>query len=132
MSETTTDAPSAARPAFSFPTTIVIPLDGSEFAERALDIGEHLADRFGSRNLLAVTTPWDGDVEAARAYLDHVRDLRDGLRVEVIDGAEPAEAIVEAAAEAPGAMVCMTTHGRGRVGVVIIGIVINVVAGLTK
>lgn len=96
------------------PTTIVVPLDGSEFAERALPVARALAERLGS-GLLLVTTRSDHDPEPPEDYLARVVESTPGLptRTLVIHEGPTAAAIALVAREHPGRVVCMTTHGRG-------------------
>ena len=93
--------------------TFVVPLDGSEFAERALPVADKLAERIGG-NLLLVSAQYYGPVEP-RAYLDEQAVLRRSP-VEVIatKDAYAAEIISETVEGTDDRVVCMTTHGRGR------------------
>jgi nucleotide-binding universal stress UspA family protein len=103
------------------PKTLVIPLDGSERAERALPVAQELARHFEGCQLVAVTTAWHGRVEEPRGYLDKLSDLHPGLRVELIDDRDAPQAISLIAGSEPDAVVCMTTHGRGRIGATLVG-----------
>jgi nucleotide-binding universal stress UspA family protein len=98
------------------PRTIVVPLDGSDYSERALAIATSVADRVGA-DLVLVTAAIGGPLQPR----DYLEEKASGLRVgagrvdvKVSDG-EPIAAIVHATKEADDAVVCMTTHGRGRV-----------------
>ena len=99
-----------------FPTTVVVPLDGSQFATKAISVACAILHRPGGRVLL-VTTPWDGDVSGPRDYLADIAAGFSGLKVEtlVVEDQDAAAAITLAARQAPGHVVCMTSHGRGRV-----------------
>ena len=105
-----------------FPDTIVVPLDGSEFAARATDFAHALVRRTGGRMLL-VSTRWDHDIGSARSYLDEVADAHRDVEVAtiVIGDRSAAGAIRLVATESPGRTVCMTTHGRGRVRWALLG-----------
>ena len=96
------------------PTTILVPLDGSALAERALPVAEALADRLGS-DLLLMTTRWDDDPQSPQAYLEGVSDrITDTpTHTVVVHDRGPADAIDCLAGEQPGRTVCMTSHGRG-------------------
>jgi nucleotide-binding universal stress UspA family protein len=71
--------------------------------------------RRGGRIVL-VTTRWDGDVAEPREYLEKVANGVDGVETDtvVIYDRPAAEAIAITLNDAPSRMVCMTTHGRGR------------------
>jgi nucleotide-binding universal stress UspA family protein len=97
------------------PDTIVVPLDGSELAERAVPVASRLARRIGAR-LLLMTAPSDDDRREPGAYLDAVAALAVDVPVDtvVVPDRGAADAIDDVADAVPGRMVCMTTHGRGR------------------
>ncbi len=96
------------------PKTIVVPLDGSELAERAVPVATPLAHHLGADVVLTSATY--GDTRARSSYLDHVAVLSgdDGIERVVIADTEAVDAIEQTVGARPGAMVCMTTHGRGR------------------
>lgn len=116
---------------------ILVPLDGSEFSECALEPAFGLAQKFGSEViLLRVAVPEEllvglpslvpryygshgaenqRDQEEAEAYLYGIRMRWLGagvpVRTEVISGTPP-ESIVELAKAAGAALIVMCTHGR--------------------
>jgi nucleotide-binding universal stress UspA family protein len=95
--------------------TIIVPLDGSRFAERAVSVATALAARTGARVLLTSTPLYDdGNHATVSEYLLGIASSA-GPACEIIvpDERDPARAIVALAAHTPSAMVCMTTHGRG-------------------
>jgi nucleotide-binding universal stress UspA family protein len=98
------------------PHTIVVPLDGSEFAARALLVARAFVHQTGDRMLL-MSTRWDDDMTSARSYLDEIAAAHQDVDVStvVIADRPAASAIQIVAIESPGRIVCMTTHGRGRV-----------------
>ena len=98
-----------------FPDTLVVPLDGSELAARALPVARAFVRQTGGR-LLLMTTGWDDDVGKARDYLAEISEDHQDVDVStiVITDRSAASAIQLVAAESPGRIVCMTTHGRGR------------------
>ena len=124
--------------------TILVPLDGSSLAERALPFAEVLARAGGARLVLLraslVRHRPEPDTEEARIAADegaeldrHVAPLVErGLAAEGLlrfDGA--AEAIV-AEAEGRGAdLIVMATHGRGGLGRWVYGSVAEAVLGRT-
>ena len=122
---------------------ILIPLDGSEFAERIIAQVEPLADKLGSMLvLMQVTTPletliaetttgmavsapvdptpiWEAEQEVAATYLDGVaaRLRAKGFKVEVEHPAGHAAQMIIARAGALGInLIAMTTHGRSGFG----------------
>jgi nucleotide-binding universal stress UspA family protein len=116
---------------------VLVPLDGSEFAEQALPLACALAGRFGAEVILlrvvvpenlVIASPALGALypelpieqtrlerEEAEAYLDRVRQKCDVAKVtntgEVFEGA-PAEMILEAASRTDADLIVMSTHGR--------------------
>jgi nucleotide-binding universal stress UspA family protein len=131
---------------------ILIPLDGSELAERALEPAIRIAEKFGSEViLLRVAVPetmlvglggltpqpyevYDADLrrdqEEAEAYLSGIKTrwaaAKVPIRTEVISGTPP-EMIVEAAQEAGADLVVMSTHGRSGLSRLIYGSVAEAV-----
>ena len=94
---------------------IVVPLDGSPFAERALPVAEWVAEVLGADvHLLEVLASGDDEgVEGAIRYLDNVCH-RHAATWDVAERGDVAEALAEAVAASPGRMACLATHGRGR------------------
>jgi nucleotide-binding universal stress UspA family protein len=118
-------------------TKILVPLDGSEFAEQALPLACSLAQRFDGEIILVrvvvpenlvIASPAMGalypelpveqsrlDREEALAYLRRVSEKCAVARVshtgEVFEGA-PAEMILEAAERTGADLIVMSTHGR--------------------
>ena len=99
------------------PKTVVVPLDGSEFAARAVPVATTLARRFDA-DLVLMTTP-----------LAHDKEMRDVPPVWLADAATAsgyervrtvlahhdhgAIAIADLVDSLPDAAVCMSTHGHG-------------------
>ena len=94
--------------------TLVVPLDGSEFAERALPVARAVVERIGGR-LLLVSAQYHGPLEP-RAYLEERAALNDRCPVDILATKETyaAQIIDEAVRGGDDRIVCMTTHGRGR------------------
>ncbi len=128
--------PAQARPAQPL-RRILIPLDGSALAERALPLASWLAQRAGAELVVIRSTEWDravaavylsGDtvaaltqqyVEAAQDYLRQVSEpLRgQGLAVQTdVRHDPPAEAILASAAQQEADLIVMSTHGRSGLG----------------
>jgi nucleotide-binding universal stress UspA family protein len=106
---------------------IVVPLDGSTLAERAVAIARTIADETGaSIRLIEVATELETD--AATRYLQSAAES-------LLPGAEPGIEVVEARVgdsvadcvlrrvglDVDGPLLCMSTHGRSGVGSVLMG-----------
>lgn len=102
--------------------TLVVPLDGSTFAERALPLASRLAAPLGA-GLLLVSAPWDPDPHTVRRYLDRIATWAGIKPVDILvtDDRRPADAILNAAVSGPDRVVCMSTHGRGRFRWAVVG-----------
>lgn len=106
------------------PKTVVVPLDGSDVARRALPVADRLAEMFDAEVVL-VTTPTTLEEdrlvppewlhEAARSISSpHVC-------VKIVDVKWAVDGIVTVVAEVADPMVCMATHGRGVLGTTVLG-----------
>jgi nucleotide-binding universal stress UspA family protein len=127
--------PKSQRAAFlNPPRTVLVALDGSAFAERALAMGQYVARATGARMLLARVVPifsyalaspeviaygrYPDPVSTAReetrAYLqERERDTaQGGIEVQsvMLEG-DPAQEIIRLAS-APDSLIVLTTHGR--------------------
>jgi nucleotide-binding universal stress UspA family protein len=102
-------------------TTVYVPLDGSERAEGALRPAAAIAERCGA-NVAVLATSWpDASDETVERYLDASAAFLDLAAQPVfMRDRGPNEAICTAAAE-PGALICMTTRGRGAVEGALLG-----------
>jgi nucleotide-binding universal stress UspA family protein len=127
----------APPPVHSLPyRTIVVPLDGSPFAEQALDQAYAVAAATGASLLLVAVAPEPdeflaaevGDIpvwrledrlaetERLHTYLQQqaARLMNAGLTVEIqVVAGSPAPAILDTAEEAAADLIVMATHGRG-------------------
>jgi nucleotide-binding universal stress UspA family protein len=132
---------------------VIVPLDGSAEAERALPVAEAFARQHNRVLLLvhvAVPTPLIGlevpypvsadDVEAraeeGRHYVERTRRCvasRSGLVVQTMVLTGGAASEVARLGEAhPGALIVMTTHGRGRVARLLMGSVAAELIGIAS
>jgi nucleotide-binding universal stress UspA family protein len=97
------------------PKNILIPLDGSSFAENALPAGKFLAAHYNAVITLLSVAKDDSGVEEMRSYLGRTAEsiAAEGIKVsyEAVKGRIP-EAVSSAADRVSADMVIMTTHGR--------------------
>ena len=106
-------------------TRIMVPLDGSDLAQSALPHAVELCRALNATLLLVyVRDPRSGSVEAARRYLDFVRNQQAaaGVTIEILvrDGAVAA-ALIEAAEQERVDLIAMATHGRSGLQRVVYG-----------
>lgn len=106
--------------------TYVVPMDGSDFAERALRpaavlAARHRDDRPARVLLLACTWPDDPPIEARledrAALLDGVVDVD----IRVLEAVEPVEGILQTLAVVSDPILCMATHGHGGLRAAVLG-----------
>ena len=103
--------------------TVVVPLDGSALAERALAPAVTLARTEGSAVTILAVAATEVDALGIRHYLlEAARGVgRDDRDVRVVVAPNPALEIVEVARSYPDALVCMGSHGRSGVGAALLG-----------
>lgn len=94
---------------------IVVPVDGSPFAERALPVASWLAKEVGAPLHLVEVVARPGGAERAIHYLDGLARRYGAAGWDATRGSHPAAAIVAAinGDRRPG-LACMATHGRDR------------------
>jgi nucleotide-binding universal stress UspA family protein len=94
--------------------TLVVPLDGSRFAARAVPVAVALAQPLRAQVEL-VTTEWSGRSGSAKRYLDRVASSHPDATFlqRIVPGADAPAAIELAVLAASNGTVCMTSHGRG-------------------
>ena len=109
----------------SVPRTFVVPLDGSDFASRAIPIAAELCDRMHAGLVLAtVSTRLDVDTRTVRPrWLDDAaRGVRSAaVEVAVVDTDDPAAGVVGLLRDRGDAGLVMATHGRGVLGTAALG-----------
>ncbi len=119
---------------------IVVPVDGSVLAERAIAYARQLAQVTGAgllllRSSLVRLRPPQGTTEATicaqeerylQGWAEHLRD-EPFATTTLLAFADPADAIINAAAEYQADLILMTTHGRGWTGRLAFGSVATVV-----
>jgi len=118
-------SPDAAPPAASPPQTFVVPLDGSDFASRAVPVAAELTRRFDADLVLMSAPPTlscDGDA-LLPGWLQELADTTDAARVETVvaEANEPVDELVALLSTHPDPVVVMTTHGRGVLGSAALG-----------
>lgn len=111
---------------------IVVPLDGSALAATALGPARALAAATGA-SLRLVTTRWDHDAESPGGYLEGLAARIEPERLDtvVILDRGPVHAII-LEAQRPNTLVCMASHGRGRVRHAALGSVAESVLGKSE
>jgi nucleotide-binding universal stress UspA family protein len=104
------------------PETIIVPLDGSESAERALGVAAAVAGKTGAA-VVVVTASQGGVVVEPKTYLTQAAAAV-GIanpRPVVVDDRLAASAIILVASEADDPLVCMATHARSGPGHAVFG-----------
>ncbi len=102
-------------------TDIVVPLDGSPAAERALAPALELVRRTGVP-LRVLSRSFPDEIDATAAYLATVADRHAAeapIETVVVDRDSIPDAIVEGLG--PGSLVCMSSHGRGGLTRAVVG-----------
>jgi nucleotide-binding universal stress UspA family protein len=104
------------------PGTVVVPLDGSQFAERALIPAAEIARLSGAR-VIVVTARHGGVVSEPHHYLERVARAAGIVDPEsvVVTDRLAASAIVSVVSESLDPIVCLATHARGRAGQALFG-----------
>jgi nucleotide-binding universal stress UspA family protein len=101
---------------------VLVPLDGSDFALRALPTALELANRFNAElHTISLATSSE-ELEQLGALIPFsLRAFPGEKHVRVEMGRDPAEAIVRRAGELKSCLVCLTTQGRGRLTGAVMG-----------
>lgn len=101
-------------------TDLLVPLDGSPAAERAIRPAIRLARQTGAPVRL-MQRAFPDDVDSAAAYLERMARWSDRAVVDtlVLDRDSIPDAILDA--RRPGTLVCMSSHGRGGVARAVMG-----------
>ena len=101
------------------PKSILVPLDESPFAERAIRVARALATQLGA-DLAYFAARGDGTASQAERYLEFAVAEYGPADVLFSDDTQAGHAIA-AAAEAGDRLVCMTSHGRGSLRWAVLG-----------
>jgi nucleotide-binding universal stress UspA family protein len=101
---------------------VLVPLDGSELALAAIPTARVLAERFHAEMQTISVSREDDDADRLLALGSAALgvDARDGRAV-VVTGGDPAEVIAGRAEELGSCLVCLSTHGRGRLSGAVVG-----------
>lgn len=101
---------------------VLVPLDGSKFAAAAARTGRALATRFGAELHTVSVAEHEDDVDVLRSDAAAVLGPDSAAAdVHVVVADDPVMAIAETAAGLGSTLVCMSTHGRGRVTGAVVG-----------
>ncbi len=112
------------------PKTLLVPLDGSLDAERALPVAEGLAARFGA-DIVLVAAQLDGEVPTDRVDTAKAAVHAHGVRTEIVRSVSVPDALRAVADDSSEPVVCMATHARTALGQALFGSVAeDVVHGL--
>jgi nucleotide-binding universal stress UspA family protein len=93
--------------------TLVVPLDGSAYAERALPIAKRLSEQMGA-GLVLVSAQYYGPLEPSEYLEEKAALVGEPVEIVATKATYAAEVIVETVDSGDDRIVCMTTHGRGR------------------
>ena len=98
-------------------TNVLVPLDGSELALQAMPTARVLAQRLGADLHTVTVADGEDDAERARALASAALGVPLAAgRVSVVTEGDAAEVIARRAETLGSCVVCMATHGRGRLG----------------
>lgn len=93
---------------------VVVPVDGSPFAERALPVACWLAGDLGAPLHLVEVVDDGGDTDHAIHYLADLARRHNATSWHVARDQRPREAIAAALGAEPPSLACLATHGRDR------------------
>lgn len=101
---------------------VLVPLDGSRFAAAAVPTAQALAARFDADVHTVSVAEHADEVEVLRSHAGQMLGPGGATdHVHVVVGDDPAATIAETAAELGSSLVCLSTHGRGRVTGAVVG-----------
>ena len=115
-------APAASRPPDPTYRHVLVPLDGSDLAAGAVPAARRLAERFGAEiHTISVAESAAGADSLHRHAAEVLGVDPSDARVHVAVADDPAGAIRQQVDALGSCLVCMATHGRGRVVGALIG-----------
>jgi nucleotide-binding universal stress UspA family protein len=101
---------------------VLVPLDGSELALQAMPTARQLARRLDAEVHTITVAAGDADADQARAFASAALGVSlDDDRVAVVADGDPAEMIARRAETLGSCVVCLATHGRGRLHGALVG-----------
>lgn len=101
---------------------LLVPLDGSDFAFRALPTSLELARRFSAElHTISLAANQQQLERLGMLIPSSLRELPGEKNVRIEVGVDPAEAILRRAGELESCLVCLTTHARGRLDGAVMG-----------
>ncbi|MFP3901290.1 MAG: universal stress protein [Acidimicrobiia bacterium] len=104
--------PLTARPVHA--RRVVVPVDGSPFAERALPVAAWVARALGGGTYLVQVVPSDDEAEPVIRYLDSAARRHGVTSWDVLRGDDVSEAIAGILTDDEPGLPCLATHGRDR------------------
>jgi nucleotide-binding universal stress UspA family protein len=95
---------------------VLVPLDGSPFAERVLPVAMWVAAGLGADVHLVEVVPCEAQEEAEGAirYLRSVARQHHAAAWDIVERNDVGAALADTAGSAPGRLACLATHGEGR------------------
>lgn len=112
---------------------VLVPLDGSELALQAMPTARVLAAHFEAKLHTVTVAGSDQEADRARRLGTAAVDVPIGDdRVFVVTDGDPAETIVRRADTLGSCLVCLATHGRGRLRGALVGSVARSVVQRTR
>lgn len=115
--------------------SVLVPLDGSDLAEKALAYATSIAERHNAEMHLVFVIPGDADAsedDRARQYLNGIAQGLDREAQSHVRLGGAADEIIETAESLEDPLVVMTTHGRTGIGRWIYGSVADKVVHATE
>lgn len=110
--------------------TVLVPLDGSAGAERALPTATWLAERLGARLDVVAAEVGRDELWWYRRYVDDLRERCLSIcDAHVEQAGSVADAVARLAVAGGPTIVCMATHGRGRTAALLGSTFADVAAG---
>jgi nucleotide-binding universal stress UspA family protein len=101
---------------------VLVPLDGSELSLQAMPTARVLAERLGADLHTVTVADREDDAERSRTLASAALGVPlDSSRVSVVTDGDPADVIARRAESLGSCVVCMATHGRGRLGGALVG-----------
>jgi nucleotide-binding universal stress UspA family protein len=111
---------------------VLVPLDGSAFAAAAMPTARALAERFGADVQTISIAASEGEAGRLRAHASEQLGGAMSDAASVVVDADPVVAIGRRCLEIGDCLLCMSTHGRGRVSGAVIGSVARAVLRSSK